>query len=168
VPDLTDERLSELRALAAGGIPLGDNIVLALLDEIERLRAELPHGTERIEIAREFLHPVPGDLPIRWNTEMQGEPDLTQPPPSASRPHPMRWVSRTVIYGPWCPVGPEPAVVMSGGMAVEVPASPDEVDAFMAAINDPKPAPSAAVEPDPAVDLTADEAALLREIAGES
>jgi hypothetical protein len=58
----------------------------------------------RIEYAREFVNPLPGDVPCPWNTEFHGEPDLTKPPPSASRGLPMRWVTRTVIYSSWRPI----------------------------------------------------------------
>lgn len=56
-----------------------------------------------IEIAREFLNPKWPDEVIPWNAERLGDPDLSQPPPLCNG-HPMRWVTRTVTYGPWQPV----------------------------------------------------------------
>ena len=59
-------------------------------------------GSTVVEVARQFVDPQHPDdlLPIPWNQRHRGAPDLTTPPPRING-HEMRWVRRTVVYGPW-------------------------------------------------------------------
>jgi hypothetical protein len=116
---------------------LDDRHLDAIEEIVEELQPDRGAETERLEIAREFMDPAPGDVPLPWDAEFHGEPDLAQPPPSASRGLPMHWVTRTVTYGPWRPVdGDEPVTtVTSGDMAVELPGiEPDKVVDLMEAL----------------------------------
>lgn len=68
-----------------------------LADRLQAHEGEHVH----VEYARAFDNPLPDDAPMLWGSEFHGEPDLSQPPPSASKGNPMHWVTRTVTTGPW-------------------------------------------------------------------
>lgn len=61
-------------------------------------------GSTVVEIGRQFTEPLcPADLlPIAWSNSY-GLPHTERTAPRTNG-HPMRWVSRTVTYGPWEPM----------------------------------------------------------------
>lgn len=80
------------------------------MDDLTEAQMGYLEGRTVVEVGRQFTEPLgPDDLmPLAWNVRAYGEPDTTKPCPGTNK-HPMRWVQRTVIYGPWEPINEERA-----------------------------------------------------------